>query len=74
MPFPGVNPRPVVPMNPKHMEDFIERTVRERRPLQQALDALLAKYNLIPSVEERSTLQRMIEILKEEIVLRRKKF
>jgi hypothetical protein len=51
-------------------EDFIERTLRERRSLPDALTDMLAKYNRIPSGNERSMLERMIEILKDEIALR----
>src|SRR2546430_13955588 len=53
------------------MEDFIERTLRERRSLQHALVDLVVKYDRIPSGSERSMLERMIEVLKEEIALRR---
>jgi hypothetical protein len=52
------------------MEDFIERTLRERRSLQHALTDIVAKYGRIPSGGERSMLDRMIEVLKEEIALR----
>ena len=54
-----------------HMEDFIERTLRERRSLQHALADLVVKYDRIPSGQERSMLERMIELLREEIALRR---
>jgi hypothetical protein len=50
-----------------HMEDFIERTLRERRSLRDALTDMLAKSTRIPSDIERSTLERMIEVLKDEI-------
>ena len=52
------------------MEEFIERTLRERRSLQGALADMVAKYDRIPSGSERSMLERMIEVLKVEIVLR----
>ena len=52
------------------MEDFIERTLRERRSLQDALADMLAKSNRIASCTERSMLERMIEVLKDEIALR----
>ena len=52
------------------MEDFIERTLIERRSLQDALADLLAKYNRTPSGNERSRLQQMIEVIQHEIVLR----
>jgi hypothetical protein len=51
-------------------EDFIERTLRERRTLQQALADMLAKYNRIPSSIERRMLERMIHVMKDEIALR----
>jgi len=53
------------------MEDFIERTLRERRTLQGALADMLANCDRIPSGQERSMLERMIELLREEIALRR---
>jgi hypothetical protein len=53
-----------------HMEDFIERTLRERRSLQGALSDLLAKYSRIPLGNERRMLEQMIEVLKDEIALR----
>jgi hypothetical protein len=53
-----------------HMEDFIERTLRERRSLQGALADIVAKYGRIPSGTERSMLERMIEVLKDEIAIR----
>lgn len=52
------------------MEDFIERTLRERRSLQGALADIVAKHDRIPSGVERSMLERMIEFLKDEIALR----
>ena len=54
-----------------HMEDFFERTLRERRSLQHALADLVVKYDRIPSDQERSMLERMIELLREEMALRR---
>ena len=53
------------------IEDFIERTLRERRSLQGALADMMAKHDRIPSGQERSMLERMIEFLKQEIALRR---
>ena len=53
-----------------HMEDFIERTLRERCSLQGALADIVAKYSRIPSGIERSMLERMIEALQDEIALR----
>jgi hypothetical protein len=51
-------------------EDFIERTLRERRTLQQALADMFAKYNRIPCSIERRMLERMIHVMKDEIALR----
>ena len=59
-----------VPADLRTMEDFIERTLRERRSLQDALTDMLAKSTRIPFGIERSTLERMIEVLKDEIALR----
>jgi hypothetical protein len=53
------------------MADFIERTLRERRSLQGALADLVVKYDRIPTGSERTMLERMIEVLREEIALRR---
>jgi hypothetical protein len=65
---------PCVPQrNPSIMEDFIERTLRERLSLQGALADMMAKYDHIPCGSERSMLERMIEVLKDEIALRRDK-
>jgi hypothetical protein len=58
------------PARPSMMEDFIERTLRERRSLQGALAEMVAKHDRIPSGKERSMLERMIEVLREEIALR----
>jgi len=52
------------------MEDFIERTLKERRALHEALAELLAKYNRIPSGCRPDELERMIDGLKAEIALR----
>jgi hypothetical protein len=52
------------------MEDFIERTLRERRSLPDALAEILAKHARIPSGSERSMLERMIAVLNDEISLR----
>ena len=51
-------------------EDFIERTLRERRSLPDALADMVAKYHRIPSGIERSMLERMIEALTAEIAFR----
>ena len=53
------------------MDDFIERTLKERRTPQEALADLLAKYYRIPPNNERRALERMIEDLKAEIALRK---
>ena len=63
---------PVPPTGAEPMEDIIERTLRERRPLQQALADLLAKCSGIPPGNDRNALERMIEGLQEEIELRRR--
>ena len=52
------------------MEDFIERTLRERRSLPDALADMVAKHDRIPSGIERTMLAGMIEVLKDEIALR----
>ena len=49
------------------VEDFIERAMRERRSLQDALGDMLSKYDSIPSGKERSVLAF---VLKVEIALR----
>ena len=62
---------PAIPqLDPSQTEDFIERTLRERRGLQEALADLLAKYDHFPPNEERNVLRRMIEGLKAEIAFR----
>ena len=53
------------------MEDFIERTLRERRSLEAALADILTKHAGIPSGQERNLLERMIAVLTHEIVLRK---
>jgi hypothetical protein len=53
------------------MEDFIERTLRERRNLQDALADIVAKNNRLPSGNERTIMERMIEVLKDEIAVRK---
>jgi CRISPR/Cas system Type II protein with McrA/HNH and RuvC-like nuclease domain len=53
------------------MEDFIERTLRERRTVQQALADILAKHDRLPCGNERSMLERMVEVLTNEIALRK---
>jgi hypothetical protein len=63
---------PAIPQfNAPQMEDFIERTLRERRGLQEALAAILAKYDRAPPNNERDVLGRMIEVLKAEIAFRK---
>jgi hypothetical protein len=51
-------------------EDFIERSLRERRSLQGALADMMTKYSRIPPGGERKMLERMIEGLRVEIDLR----
>lgn len=64
----AVSPAPKVA---KLMEDdFIKKTLRERRTLQQALADLLVQYSRFPPGSERSTLARMIEILNDELAIR----
>ena len=64
-------PMPAIPqLDPSQIEDFIERTLRERRGLQQALADLLARYDRIPPNNERDLLGRMIDGLKAEIASR----
>jgi hypothetical protein len=53
------------------MEDFIERTLRERRSVEAALADILTKHAGIPSGQERNLLERMIAVLAHEIVLRK---
>ena len=63
--------RPCAPNHdPGMMEDFIERSLRERRSLQGALADMLSKYDSIPFGSERTMLERMIAVLKEEIARR----
>jgi len=62
---------PAIPQrDPRPTEDFIERTLRERRGLQEALADLLTKYDHFPPNNERDVLGRMIEDLKAEIAFR----
>ena len=62
---------PAIPQfDPSQTEDFIERTLRERRGLQKALADLLTKYDRIPPNDEQNVLGRMIEGLKAEIAFR----
>ena len=53
------------------MEDFIERTLRERRGLEAALADILTKHAGIPSGQERNLLEQMISVLTHEIALRK---
>ena len=52
------------------MDDFIDRTLKERRTLNAALADIVAKYIVLPPGPERSTLERMIDGLRAEIALR----
>jgi hypothetical protein len=51
------------------MTGFIEKTLNDRRTLEKALADLLAKYQREPSPQ----LARMIELLRAEIELRKRK-
>jgi hypothetical protein len=54
------------------MEEFIERTLRERRSQEaDALANILTKHARIPSGQERSLLEQMISVLTHEIALRK---
>jgi hypothetical protein len=53
------------------MEEFIERTLRERRSLEAALADILTKHARIPSGQERTLLEQMISVLTYEIALRK---
>lgn len=53
------------------MEEFIERTLRERRSLEAAVADMLTKHARIPSGQERTLLEKMISVLAHEIVLRK---
>jgi hypothetical protein len=52
------------------MDDFVERMLKDRRTLHQALVDVAAKYDRIPRSKQRSMLERMIEGLNHEIALR----
>jgi hypothetical protein len=62
----------VSPDDLRMMEDFIERTLRQRRSLQDALADMVTRYNRIPSGTERNMSERMIAVLKNEIAVRQK--
>ena len=51
-------------------EDFIERTLRERRSLHDVLADISGKHARIPSGTEKRMLERMITVLEHEITLR----
>ena len=53
------------------MDEFVDRMLRDRRTLHQALTDISAKYWRIPRSKERSMLERMIVVLTDEIALRR---
>jgi hypothetical protein len=53
------------------MDEFVDRMLRDRRTLHQALADIVAKYSLVPRGQHRSMLERMIEVLDEEIAERR---
>ena len=54
-----------------NMIDFVERMLNARRTLDQALTDIVAKCNRIPRSKERCMLERMIEVLSDEILVRR---
>ena len=56
-----------------NMDDFVERMLNARRTLDQALTDIVAKCHRIPRSKERCLLERMIEVLKDEISLRQNK-
>ena len=62
---------PFSPRDQGIMEEFIERTLRERRSLEAALADILTKHARIPSGQERSLLERIISVLTHEIALRK---
>jgi hypothetical protein len=53
------------------MDEFVDRMLRDRRTLHQALAEMVAKSDRIPRGKERSMLERMIEVLRDEITLRK---
>jgi hypothetical protein len=53
------------------MDEFVDRMLRDRRTLHQALADIVAKYSCVPRDKHRSMLERMIEVLDEEITERR---
>lgn len=55
------------------MEDFIGTTLRDRRSLEDALGDLSAKYYRIPPNKRSKELERMIEGLKAEIAVRKRR-
>lgn len=52
------------------MDAFIERMLKARRTLDQALTDLVAKCNRVPRSKERCMLERMSEVLNDEISMR----
>ena len=55
------------------MDDFLERTSKECRALEQVLTDLTAKYERMPPNKRRAELGRMIQELEAEIALRNKR-
>jgi hypothetical protein len=53
------------------MDEFVGRMLRDRRTLHQALADIVAKYSCVPRGKNRGMLERMIEVLDEEITERR---
>jgi len=68
---PGRSTAPFSSRDQGIMEEFIERTLRERRSLEAALADILTKHARIPSGQERSLLEQMISVLTHEIALRK---
>jgi hypothetical protein len=52
------------------MDEFVDRMLKRRRTLHQALTEIAAKYNRVPRGKERSMLERMIQGLHAEIASR----
>jgi hypothetical protein len=60
-----------MPLQPNgRLDEFVDRMLRDRRTLDQALAEIVAKSDRIPRGKERSMLERMIEVLRDEIALR----
>jgi hypothetical protein len=53
------------------MDEFVDRMLRDRRTPHQARADIVAKYSRVPRGKDRSMFERMIEVLNDEIALRR---